>query len=319
MIADHLRRSAARPAYLLVLLFAGCPAIAQVELSGTWSQLTHEDKAERGTGPEISDYTGIPLNEAARMRAETWDADKWTVPEHQCEPHPVDYAPHGPANLRTWSEVDPESQRVVAWHMTHAWMITTRSIWMDGRPHPSPNSRHTWMGFSTGEWHGDILEVKTTHMKEGWIRRNGVPRSDTAHLTEFFIRHGSYLTLVSVVEDPVYLTEPEIRSWNWVLNLGYQLAPYPCSYRVETPRPEGFVAHWLPGTNPQTGDFAKAHHLPAIVGAGGAKTLYPEYRHELAKLMAEGARAEPGKVPPANGAPAKGPAPAKDAAPGAQK
>jgi hypothetical protein len=269
----------------LALLLAAGPAMAQVELSGTWSQLMHEDRAERGTGPEIGDYSGIPLNDAARMRAETWDAAKWTVPEHQCEPHPADYAPHGPASIRTWSDVDVESQRVVAWHMTHAWMITTRSIWMDGRPHPSPDSRHTWMGFSTGEWHGDILVVKTTHLKEGWIRRNGVPRSDVGTLTEFFIRHGSYLTLVSVVEDPIYLTEPEIRSWNWVLNLGYQLAPYPCAYRVETVRPKGYVAHWLPGTNPQIGEFARAHKFPAEVGRGGAQTMYPEYRHELERLM----------------------------------
>jgi hypothetical protein len=270
---------------LIALLLSCSPAFAQVELSGTWSQLAHQDKAERGTGPEIGDYTGIPLNDAARERAETWDAAKWTVPEHQCEPHPVDYAPHGPANLRTWSEVDVESQKVVAWHVTHAWMVTTRDIWMDGRPHPSPDSRHTWMGFSTGEWKGDVLEVHTDHIKEGWIRRNGVPRSDEGKLTEFFIRHGQYLTWVSIVEDPVYLTEPEIRSWNWVLNLGYQMAPYPCEYRVETVRPKGYVAHWLPGTNPQIGEFARAHKLPAEVGRGGAKTMYPEYRHELERLM----------------------------------
>jgi len=270
---------------IALLLLIGGPAMAQVELSGTWSQLMHVDRAERGTGPEIADYTGIPLNDAARERAETWDAAKWTVPEHQCEPHPVDYAPHGPASLRTWSEVDVESQKVVAWHVTHAWMVTTRDIWMDGRPHPSPHARHTWMGYSTGEWHGDILEVKTDHIKEGWIRRNGVPRSDRGTLTEFFIRHGQYLTLVSVVDDPVYLTEPEIRAWNWVLNLGYQMAPYPCEYRVETVRPKGYVAHWLPGTNPQIGEFARAHKLPPEVGRGGAKTMYPEYRHELELLL----------------------------------
>jgi hypothetical protein len=270
----------------LALLLLTSPAFAQVELSGTWSQLLHEDRADRGTGPDIGDYTGLPLNDAARMRAQTWNAAKWTVPEHQCEPHPADYAPHGPAQLRTWSEVDVASQRVIAWHMTHSWMVTTRTIWMDGRPHPPPEARHTWMGFSTGEWHGDVLVVKTTHLKEGWIRRNGVPRSDSGTLTEYFIRHGQYFTLVSVVDDPVYMTEPVIRSWNWVLNLGYQMAPYPCAYRVETPRPKGYVAHWLPGTNPQIGEFAKAHNIPPEVAMGGAQTMYPEYRHELEKLSA---------------------------------
>ncbi len=282
----------------VVLALASVPVSAQVELSGTWSQLVHVDLGERISGPEIGDYTAIPLNDAARRRADTWDAAKWTVPEHQCEPHPADYAPHGPANLRTWSEVDSESQRVVAWHMTHAWMVTTRDIWMDGRPHPSADARHTWMGFSTGEWQGDILKVETTHLKEGWIRRNGVPRSDEARLTEFFIRHGSYLTLVSVVNDPVYLTEPEMRAWNWVLDLGYQLAPFPCSYRVETVRPKGFVAHRLPGSNTQTGEFAETHHLPPEVGLGGAKTLYPEYRHELERLMKAQSPSSPAAAAP---------------------
>jgi hypothetical protein len=265
------------------LFSAASPALAQVDFSGTWGQLMHEDRADRGAGPDFGDYTGLPINDAARLRAETWDAAKWTVPEHQCEPHPADYAPHGPAGLRIWSTVDVPSQQVVAWHMTHAWMVTTRTIWMDGRPHPPPEARHTWMGFSTGKWEGDTLVVKTTHLKEGWIRRNGVPRSDRGTLTEYFIRHGDYLTLVSVVEDPAYLTEPVIRSWNWVLHLGYQIAPYPCSYREETPRPKGYVAHWLPGTNPQLTEFESKRKLPAGATKGGANTMYPEYLLELQK------------------------------------
>jgi len=275
-----------------VVLSASSPAVlAQdlvgVDLSGTWGQLLHEDRAERGAGPDFADYTGLPINDAARLRAESWDAAKWTVPEHQCEPHPADYAPHGPANLRMWSDVDVASQQVVAWHMTHSWMVTTRTIWMDGRPHPPPQARHTWMGFSTGHWEGDTLVVKTTHLKEGWIRRNGVPRSDRATLTEYFIRHGDYLTLVSVVEDPAYLTEPLMRTWNWVLNLGYQMAPYPCSARVETERPKGFVAHWLPGTNPQLKEFASKRKLPAEASRGGAATMYPDYELELQKAGAK--------------------------------
>ena len=43
----------------------------------------------------------------------------------------------------------------------------TRTIWMDGRPHPGPNAPHTWMGFSTGRYDGDMLIVETTHLKQG--------------------------------------------------------------------------------------------------------------------------------------------------------
>jgi hypothetical protein len=275
-----------------LMLLGSSAALAQVDLDGTWGQLVHQDLAERGTGPEFGDYTALPMNKAALGRADTWDADKWTVLEHQCEPHPADYAPHGPANLRIWSEIDPESQKIVAWHLTHSWMVTERSIWMDGRQHPPPEARHTWMGFSTGQWRGDVLEVRTDHLKEGWIRRNGAPRSDAGKLTEFFIRHGSYLTLVSVVDDPLYYTAPVIRAWNWVLNLGYEPAPYPCTYRVDADHPKGYVAHFLPGTNPNQDEFWKKHNLPREVARGGEEEEYPEYRHKLAQLMSEQSRTD---------------------------
>jgi hypothetical protein len=72
-----------------------------------------------------------------------------------------------------------------------------RSIRMDGRPHPGPDAMHTAMGFSTGTWEGDILAVRTTHLKEGRIRRNGITRSDRATVTGHFIRHGNVLTLMT--------------------------------------------------------------------------------------------------------------------------
>ena len=106
---------------------------------------------------------------------------------------------------------------------------------MDGRPRPSPHAQHSWQGFSTGEWEGDMLKVTTTHLKEGWLRRNGVPRSDKATLIEHFIRHGDYLTLVTIVKDPVYLTEPfahvELGG-----RPGFQLSPFSCIPTVEIER-----------------------------------------------------------------------------------
>ena len=83
-----------------VALAASTAAWAQRDLSGMWGQRFHEELPERGAGPEIGDYVGLPVNDAARLRADSWDAAKWTVPERQCEPHPADYAPRGPASLR---------------------------------------------------------------------------------------------------------------------------------------------------------------------------------------------------------------------------
>lgn len=272
-------------ALALALLLASTPAAAQRDLAGMWAQRFHEDLPERGAGPEIGDYTGLPVNDAARLRADSWDAGKWTVPERQCEPHPADYGPRGPANLRIGRTVDPVSQDVIAWHVTVMWQLQQRTIYMDGRPHPSERAQHSWQGFSTGEWEGDMLKVTTTHLKEGWVRRNGLPRSDKARLTEYFIRNGNYLTLVTVVEDPVYLTEPLVRTSDWVLDPGVQLSPFSCIPTIEIERPRGAVPHYLPGTNPYLGEYAESEGLPLEVARGGAQTMYPEYRQVLERLL----------------------------------
>ena len=162
-----------------------------------WAQRFHEELPERGAGPEIGDYAGMPINDAARLRADSWDAAKWTIPERQCEPHPADYAPRGPASLRIGSTVDPISQDVVSWDVTVMWSLSHRAIYMDGRPRPSQYALHSWQGFSKGEWDGDMLKVTTTHLKEGWVRRNGLPRSERATVIEYFIRNEDYLTLAT--------------------------------------------------------------------------------------------------------------------------
>jgi hypothetical protein len=165
------------------------------------------------------------------------------------------------------------------------WMLPNRTIYMDGRRHPSQFAQHTWQGFSTGEWEGDMLKVTTTHLKEGWVRRNGLPRSEHATLTEFFIRHGDYLTLVTVVKDPVYLTEPFVRTSNWVADPGLQLSPFTCTPTVEIERPRGQVPHHLPGTNPFLDEFAHRQAIPAAAARGGAETMYPDFLARLQQLL----------------------------------
>src|SRR5580698_3617179 len=64
------------------------PAWAQLDPSGEWAPRFHEDQPERIPGPEIGDYLGLPINDAARLRADAWDASLLTLPEHQCKPHP---------------------------------------------------------------------------------------------------------------------------------------------------------------------------------------------------------------------------------------
>ena len=95
---------------LCVLIVLGVPAFAQVDLAGEWAPRFHEDQHERIPGPDIGDYLGLPINAAARLRADSWDASLLTLPEHQCKPHPSDYGMRGPANTRIWKEVDNATQ-----------------------------------------------------------------------------------------------------------------------------------------------------------------------------------------------------------------
>jgi len=257
------------------------PAYSQVDLSGEWSQTAGPDNT---TDPYIGDYTGLPINDAARLRADSWTAEKWDQEEHQCEPHPADYAPRAPGGMRIWPELDPVTREISEWHATYFFLATQRTIYMDDRPHPPEYAARTWEGFSTGKWEGDRLKVTTTHLKEGWLRRNGVPRSEKGTLTEYYLRHGDFLTIVSIVKDPVYLTEPLVRTEHWALNPGYALTPYVCIPKHEVDEPKGWVPHHLPGSNEWLTEFATMFGIPVEATRGGAETMYPEYAQKLAKL-----------------------------------
>ncbi len=269
---------------LIATLLVGLPASAQVDFSGGWVTKNHEDAPERGPGPDIGDYTGLPINNDARVRGDTWDASMLEMVEHECEPHPADYGPRGPSNMRWWGDTDPFTKGVTAWHYQVAYLLPLRTIYMDGRPHPSENAPHTWQGFSTGEWVGDMLKVTTTHLKEGWTRRNGIPRSEQSTLIEFYIRHHDLLTLVAYVEDPVYLTEPLIRTSDWVAAPGFQQYPSVCIPSNEVSRPKSYVAYHLPGKNEFLYEFASRRNVPIEAVRGGAETMYPEYRNKLATM-----------------------------------
>lgn len=268
---------------VVLLTLTAAPAFAQMDFSGEWAPRHHEDQPERAPGPELGDYLGIPINAAARMRADTWDASIQTLPEWQCRPHSADYIWRGPSNLKVTKEVDPVSREIVAFHAE--WLRSVdRPIYMDGRPHPSENAPHTWGGFSTGRWEGNMLTVTTTHLKEGYLRRNGLPRSDKATITEHWIRNGDFLTGVVIMNDPVYLTEPFIRSSDYEFVATQQLQPYPCLVVQEIDREKGAVPHWLPGTNPYLTEFATRHGIPVEATWGGSETMYPEYRAKLRTL-----------------------------------
>jgi hypothetical protein len=184
--------------------------------------------------------------------------------------------------MRVYKDLDLATQEVTAYHFVLEWLTPLRTIYLDGRPHPGPSAPHTWGGFSTGEWKDGALVVKTTHMKVGYIRRIGVPTSDQATMVEYFRRHGDYLSHVSIINDPIYLSEPLVRSTNWLLTPDNVLYPQPCRPAIEIAAPEGTIPHHLPWeANPMLDEFAVKFGLPQEAADGGAQTLYPEFMHKL--------------------------------------
>jgi hypothetical protein len=277
---------------VVALLAITAPAAAQAELSGHWGGIFHEDQPERIPGPSLGDYLGLPINDHARAFADAWDASRLTVPEHQCRAHSSPYITRGPLNMRIWEERDPQTQQLVAIHQYIRNFQQHRIIWMDGRPHPSKHEGHTWMGFSTGHWEGTVLVIRTTHIKQMWHRRNGLPQSDMTVLTERFIRHGDVITLVTITEDPVYLSEPLVKTTNMRLT-AVPFTPdqllYPCQGVIEiASQQRGAVPHYLPGQNPFLNEFRKTFNLPESATRGGAETMYPEFRSKLTAESTQG-------------------------------
>ncbi len=274
----------AGPLIVLVALATVRPAFAQIDLSGEWGATFHEDLPHRG-GMRLGDYTGLPLNEAGFRKAQSWDEAARSTPERQCIPHVVTYALRGPATIRFLKVIDPVSGQLQAYRLDGSYG-RPRTIWMDGRAHPSDLAPHTWAGFSTGRWERNTLVVSTTHIKVGWLQRNGAPTSDIATMTEYFTRYGEYLMVVTFINDPVFLDEPFVRTSNFVLSLPSNANAWgncgPAQIVDELGgRPKGSVPHYLPGQTAHIEEFLKYSGVPADGARGGAETTYPEYASKL--------------------------------------
>ena len=161
---------------------------------------------------------------------------------------------------------------------------------MDGRAHPPEWAPHTFQGFSTGKWEGDILTVYTTHLKQEWIRRNGVANSEKSTMVEHFIKHGNMMTHLEIWTDPVSLTEAEAISFAARTSCSTSApaatgcGPVSTSDKEVVDRPHSDVPNYLPGHNPFEGDFAYRYGVPVEAARGGAETTYPEYQAKLRTL-----------------------------------
>jgi glyoxylase-like metal-dependent hydrolase (beta-lactamase superfamily II) len=259
---------------LLAFFLTAFAARAQVDLSGVWADRITEDSYERSGGPPLGDYQGIPLNDAGRMKADSHDHSEWSLPEFQCRPHPGPYQWRALGAVRISEEIDPVSRELTAFHFEYLRSME-RPVFMDGRPHPPAWAPHSWSGFSTGKWQGNMLVITTTHLKGAYLRRNGASFSDDSTMMEYITRHGNYLLVTMIVTDPVWLEEPLIQTTNYELDPHTTLSYYPCTVSEENISTA--VPHFLPGQNPNL----EADDIPAAAARGGKESTYPEFRAKL--------------------------------------
>ena len=253
-----------------------------LDLSGTWVWVNQEDATNRFRGVDPGGrYEGQPINDAARMRADTY-SEEWvsTSPLLQCRPRGPTYQPYALDLVQIGKELDLVSRQIAAYRITVHKTAGARMVWLDDRPRPSRYAAHTWEGFATGTFKGPVLEITSTHLKESIITRNGVPSSFRATVIEQLFLDEPYLHWVFTVIDPDYLTEPLVRSGLYVRGPTQQLPPYPCQAEDNLPpgaRASYTVPHYLPGENPWLTETAFGFRAPLRAWRGFAETLYPEW------------------------------------------
>ena len=267
-----------------VLVAQGGPARTLIppDISGEWRLDNSED--DTTAQPPLGDYTGIPFNEAGLMRSDTTAESIWGTPEYQCRPHSAPHQWRGLGGARILKEQDPLTRDVKAYHIQFMRSLD-RPVFMDGRAHPPAWAPHTWTGFSTGEWVGNTLKITTTHLKDGYLKRGGPQTSDMYSMTEFLTRHGDVLTIITVIDDPLYMDEPYLHSTTYSYDPTASVAHEVCNssaFAENGGSNRHWVPHFLPGENTARNEWLKDENwFPPAAAFGGVKTIYPEYRTTL--------------------------------------
>ena len=215
-------------------------AAAPIDLSGYWVSIISEDWRWRMVTPAKGDYASIPITAAAKKVADAWDPAKDEAASEQCKPYGAAAIMRVPGRLRiSWQ--DDNTLKVE----TDAGMQTR--LLHFGRQ--APAGQTTWQGDSVASWEvprpgrggGQAspskfghLKVVTTRMRPGYLRKNGVPYSGEAVLTEHWELHrapnAQWLVVTSLVNDPQYLQGDFVTSSNFKKETdGSKWDPTPCS------------------------------------------------------------------------------------------
>ena len=202
---------------------------APIDLAGYWVSVVTEDWRWRMVTPPKGDYASVPMTREARTVADAWDISK----DGSC----LAYGAAGLLRIPTRLRFSWESDTVLRLE-TDAGVQTRRFVF-DRTQQPGSRSLQ---GFSLAEWEpaggrgvrGGALKVTTTSMTGGWVRKNGVPYSANAILTEYFDRfHGpgaeEWINVTTIVDDPQYFTQQFITTTHFKKEPdGSKWSPSPC-------------------------------------------------------------------------------------------
>jgi hypothetical protein len=196
-------------------------AAGAIDLTGYWVSIIADDVRFYIT-PHKGDIDYLPINEEAKKVANAWDPDKDIAAGQQCRAYGAVGVMQQPGRLH------------IAWADDNILRIdadagTQSRLFHFGKDAAVPQA-HSLQGYSIAHWEGngrgmrgartpqDVVTVVTRNMTPGYIRKNGVPYSADAVLTEYFnvIQGGPnndmYLIDLAIVDDPKYLTEPYYKS-----------------------------------------------------------------------------------------------------------
>ena len=223
---------------------------APVDLTGNWVSIVTEDWQWRMRTPPKGDYASVPMTPQARQLADTWDPSK----DGMCEAYGAGGIMRMPGRLRiSWQDDNTLKIETDAGQQTRLLHFTPPG----GQPETVSAiaaQPKTLQGYSAAEWvrsggafdaflergagaappRWGSLKVVTTNMRAGWLRRNGVPYSQDAVITENFTRFtnpdaGDWFVVTTTVEDPKNLAQPFITSSNFKKEAdGSKWNPQPC-------------------------------------------------------------------------------------------
>ena len=230
-------------------------AAAPIDLTGTWVSIVTQDWRWRMVTPPKGDYRGIPMNAAARAIADAWDPARDEAAGEACRSYGAAAIMTVPGRLRiSWQddttlkvETDagvqtrllrfgdrPARAAPPSWQGDSAaqWQLSRASVPLVLQPAPRPGGGELPQRPRSGS-----LRVVTANMRPGYLRKNGVPYSGSAVLTEhweIFRRENGeqWLTVTSQLEDPQYLTGPRLLAIPFKKEPdGSKWDPTPCSAR----------------------------------------------------------------------------------------